>query len=281
MSLAGLFLLVSCAGGPLGPKPPPAASEPTPPAPAPGAPPPPDGAAPAPAVSAPPPEPPVDPQQAVRSAIAHLQDGAEADAEAELRRVLQVDPNNRLAASLLRQITDDPVALFGRESFAYRVQPGESLSIIARNFLKDPYLFYGLARYNNIKVPRQLAGGQMIRVPGKAPAATASPPPAAAPATPPSPPPAPAPVPAPAPTPAPAPAPTPPAAPPPRDDAKLVAEYTRAARACAAKQDLCCAIRNWDKVLEIDPGNRTAQLERQKAVDLLERLRRMGAKVEC
>ncbi len=274
MTLAGLFLLVSCADGPLGPKPPPPPAEPTPPAPTPGEPPPSDRAAPATAPAAPS-GPPVDPQQTVRSAIAHLQDGDEAEAEAELKRVLQVDPNNRLAASLLRQITEDPVALLGRESFAYRVQPGESLSIIARNHLKDAYLFYALARYNNIKVPRQLAGGQMIRVPGKAPAATASPaPPAASPA--PAPPP---PAPAPAPT-APAPAPAP-AVPPPRDDAKLVAEYTRAARACAAKQDLCCAIRNWDKVLEIDPGNRTAQLERQKALDLLERLRRMGAKVDC
>jgi hypothetical protein len=126
-------------------------------------------------------------------------------------------------------------------------------------------------------------------VPGKAPAA-ASAPPAAAPAPAPAPTPAPAATPAPAVTPAPAaasaaapaptPAPPPPAAPP-QDKAKLIAEYTRAARACAAKQDLCCAIRNWDKVLELDPGNRTAQLERQKAQELLERLRRMGAKVDC
>lgn len=279
LALAGLSFLVSCAEGPLAPKPPP---EPGPPAPpAPDTVPPPGSAPPAPPPPEPPPEPPVDPQQAVRSAIAHLQDGAEAEAEAELRSVLQVDPNNRLAASLLRQITEDPVALLGRESFTHRVQPGESLSIIARTFLKDPYLFYALARYNNIKVPRQLAGGQVIRVPGKAPA-VASPPPAAAPAPPPAAPaPVPPPAPAPAPTPAPTPAPAPPAAPAPRDDAKLIAEYTRAARACAAKQDLCCAIRNWDKVLEIDPANRTAQLERQKALDLLERLRRMGAKVDC
>ena len=288
LALGGLFLLVSCASGPPAPEAPPAPSPPAPPGPGTG--PLPGGGPAAAPTPEPPPEPPVDPQQAVRSAIAHLQDGAEAEAEAELRRVLQVEPNNRLAASLLRQITDDPVALLGRESFTHRVQPGESLSIIARTYLKDPYLFYALARYNNIKVPRQLAGGQVIRVPGKAPAAASPPPasaptPAPAPAPAPVPAPAPAPVPAPAPppapVPAPAPAPTPPAAPAPRDDAKLVAEHTRAARACAAKQDLCCAIRNWDKVLEIDPGNRTAQLERQKALDLLERLRRMGAKVDC
>lgn len=259
MTVAGLFLLVSCTGGPLGPKAPP-------PTPTPGEPPPSDRAGPV--------EPPGDAQQIVRRAIAHLQDGAEADAEAELKRVLQVDPNNRVAAGLLRQITEDPFALLGRESFAYRVQPGESLWIIARTYLKDAYLFYALARYNGIKVPRLLADGQVIRVPGKAPAAPVSP---AAPAASS----APAPPPASAPAPTPAPAPTAPADPSPRDDAKLIADHTRSARACAAKQDLCCAIGNWDKVLEIDPGNRTAQLERQKAVELLERLRRMGAKVDC
>jgi hypothetical protein len=68
----------------------------------------------------------------------------------------------------MRQIKEDPQALLGRESFAYRVQPGESLSRIAQRFLNDLHLFYILARYNNIKVPRNLAGGQMIRVLAKA-----------------------------------------------------------------------------------------------------------------
>jgi Tfp pilus assembly protein PilF len=208
-------------------------------------------------------------QRSMSSALDHLQAGQEEQAEAELTRILHSDPNNRLATSLLRQIKDDPVASLGRESFAYRVQPGESLSRIAQRFLNDLHLFYILARYNNIKVPRNLAGGQMIRVPGKAPAAaSSSPTPAAA---------------------APA-APSPPAAtvttpPSPAADtdaaaasrvarqrSEAVARHSRAARAAFAKQDLDAAIKSWDAVLEIDPDNRTAQLERQKVVGLKEKL---------
>ncbi len=212
-------------------------------------------------------------QRSMSAALEHLQAGQEEQAEAELSRILQADPNNRLAASLMRQIKDDPVTSLGRESFAYRVQPGESLSRIAQRFLNDLHLFYILARYNNIKVPRNLAGGQMIRVPGKAPAASGQ-----------------ASVPAPAPAvaaPAPAPAPAASAATPAsaavnadaaaasraaRQRSEAVARHSRAARAAFAKQDLDAAIKSWDAVLEIDPDNRTALLERQKVQGLKEKL---------
>jgi Tfp pilus assembly protein PilF len=212
-------------------------------------------------------------QRSMSSALDHLQAGQEDQAEAELTRILQSDPNNRLATSLLRQIKDDPVASLGRESFAYRVQPGESLSRIAQRFLNDLHLFYILARYNNIKVPRNLAGGQMIRVPGKAPAAaSSSPTPAAAAPAAPSPPPFP-----------PAATVTTPPSPAADTDAaaasrvarqrsEAVARHSRAARAAFAKQDLDAAIKSWDAVLEIDPDNRTAQLERQKVLGLKEKL---------
>lgn len=216
------------------------------------------------------------PQEAQRSmsaALDHLQAGQEDQAEVELARILQSDPNNRLALSLMRQIKDDPVASLGRESFAYRVQPGESLSRIAQRFMNDLHLFYILARYNNIKVPRNLAGGQTIRVPGKAPAAGSQP---AAPA--------PAPVAAPPP---PVPVQAAPVATPAsaaahaeaaaasraaRQRSEAVARHSRAARAAFAKQDLDAAIKSWDAVLEIDPENRTAQLERQKVLGLKEKL---------
>ena len=115
---------------------------------------------------------PVAPQDVPRTiavAIEFLQAGQEEQAEQELKRVLLGDPNNRHALSLLKQLKDDPIATLGRESFAYRVQPGESLSRIAQRFLGDVQQFYILARYNNLKVPRTLAEGQTIRVPGKAP----------------------------------------------------------------------------------------------------------------
>ena len=236
------------------------------------------------------------PQEAQRTlagALDLLQAGQEDAAEAELRRLLQGDPNNRLAQSLFRQIKEDPVALLGRESFAYRVQPGESLSRIAQRFLGDVHMFYALARYNNIKVPKTLSGGQSIRVPGKAPppgAASASPPPAPAPvATPPT---AALPIGAPTAGPVatpPAAAPLPPKAEPApapetaeaaaarvkRETQAKVTRLTREARAAYAKQDLDGALRNWDAVLEIDPDNRIAPLERQKVLDLKEKLRKV------
>lgn len=212
-----------------------------------------------------------DVQRALGVALEALQAGQEDQAEQELRKILQQDANHRLALSLLRQIKEDPQAMLGRESFAYRVLPGETLSRIAQRFMNDLHLFYALARYNGIKVPRALAGGQLIRVPGKAPAASSL-----VPAT------APRPV-----TATPAAEGRPSAAPPEgvveatveTAEAKLskqkadnVARQTRVARSALAKQDLDAAIRAWDAVLEIDPNNRTAVLERQKVVGMKEKL---------
>ena len=207
-------------------------------------------------------------QRMVATAIELLEAGNEDQATAELQRALQSDPGNKLAPHLLRQISADPVGLLGRESFVYRVAAGESLSRIAQRFLGDVHLFYALARYNDLKVPKQLAGGQLIRIPGKAPAPTAA-----------------APAPAPAATPTPAPAPvvvqTPSVVPvyvPSAADkaeaekAAAITRATRAARSAFARQDLTTAIKNWDTVLELDPNNSTARLERQKALDLKERL---------
>jgi LysM repeat protein len=151
--------------------PPPAAPAPPPSTPAP-APVVVQAAPPSPAVPAPAPEPPAPPGTAQRlalSALEMLELGQEEQATVELQRALQIEPNHRLSQSLLRQITVDPVAALGRESFPYRVQPGETLSRISQRFLGDVYQFYLLARYNDLKVPRQLAGGQLLRIPGKAP----------------------------------------------------------------------------------------------------------------
>lgn len=244
-------------------------------------------------------------QKEAQAAVEELEDGHEEDARALLRKSLNLDPNNKLALSLLRQLNLDPVTLFGKESFSYTVRPGESLSKIAGHFMGDIYLFYGLARYNDIKVPKQVAGGQVIRVPGRAPAeereparpvvkpapkaarqappAVVTPAPVAAPVAPATPvtPAAPAVV-----ASQPAAAPTPQAAEPAAADnaaaAKAKAEaqrkkqvelYTQKARASLARQDLDGAIANWSKVLELDPGNDTARLERQKAITLKEKVK--------
>ena len=116
--------------------------------------------------------PPLTPPQAQKMAIAAadlLEAGNEEQAKADLQRVLASEPGNKLAQNLLRQITADPVAVLGRESFPYTVRSSDTLSRIAGRFLGDIYSFYILARYNDIKIPRQVAGGQVIRIPGKAP----------------------------------------------------------------------------------------------------------------
>ena len=222
-------------------------------------------------------------QRTLSSAVENLEFGREEAALEELQRVLQADPGQRLALSLMRQIKEDPQTLLGRESFSYQVKSGESLSAIAGRFLRDVYMFYGLARYNDIKVPRQLAGGQTIRVPGKAPppgGAVTVPAPSPTPALAPSP--AAAPVAAPAPT-APASAAAPAPAPAAESKSAQIARLQREARTAFAAQDLVGSIAAWDKVLAIDPDNRNAQLERQRAADLCRRLNDLtkGPKKAC
>jgi tetratricopeptide (TPR) repeat protein len=307
---------------------------PPPPAPAPSNPPPSTaepaaiGTAPAPGpVAEPPPPVPSGPvsaaqqqqaQSLARAAIDMLERGKEDEAKAELQSALNVDPNNALAQNLMRQITVDPITALGKESFSYTVRRDDTLSIIAKRFMNDVFSFYILARYNDIKVPRLVSAGQVIRVPGRPPAGGVD-----APAPRPSPPAATNPPPAP---PAPAPAapvsPPPPAAPPAPaeptpgvkamrsaeaaeragdldralaeynraaglDQAgaavkvsdvrkKLVQRHTQSARAAMAKQDVDGSIRSWDRVLELEPGNETAKLERQRAVGLKEKLKGLG-----
>ncbi|WP_431103458.1 LysM peptidoglycan-binding domain-containing protein [Roseateles noduli] len=292
--------------------------------PAPPPPPPPDPVVTAPPPPPPPPEP-VPPtaaeqalaQKTAMQAIELLEAGQEDQARNELQRALQLDPGNKLANNLMRQITADPVAQLGRESFAYTVQSSDTLSRIAGRFMGDIYSFYILARYNDIRVPRQVSGGQVLRIPGKPPAGPLYPRPSARPdpkataaaaaaaaATQPPPPPA---------TTTVAAAPTPAAPPPPPElspgekamragDAheragrfdkaleeyrraeaadqpgagakieavrkKQIARATLAARTAFAKQDLAGAIKGWDNVLQLDPDNELAKLERQKAATL-------------
>ncbi len=187
-------------------------------------------------------------------ALELLEHGNPEQAGIELQRALQIEPSHRMSRDLMRQISADPVATLGRESFAYRVQAGESLSRIAQRFMGDLHLFYILARYNDIKVPRQIAGGQLIRVPGKAPQ------PAAATAA--------------TPKPVDAPRVEPESTEP--DRPQRISAAMRAARAASARQDLSAAIQSWDLVLELDPGHPSARLERELALDRRARLARLS-----
>lgn len=263
--------------------------------------------APAPAPEPPPPPTPVmqaQSQKVAQGVVELLEAGNEEQARAELQRALTLDPANKLALNLQKQMTEDPQATLGRESFPYVVRSGDTLSRIAGRFLGDIYAFHILARYNNIKVPRQVGEGTTIRIPGKAPPPETARPTRPAPAKP-----------EPAAEPAPPPVAAAPAAPAepsagekafraaeasakagnleraladykqaaslgvaaagPKADAtskRLVDTHSRNARSALARQDLDGAIKSWDKVLELDPANDTAKLERQKALRLKEKV---------
>jgi Tfp pilus assembly protein PilF len=69
----------------------------------------------------PPPASPAAQQQAQKiamQAVELLEVGNEGQATIELQRALEFDPYNKLALNLMRQITADPQATLGRESFA-------------------------------------------------------------------------------------------------------------------------------------------------------------------
>jgi tetratricopeptide (TPR) repeat protein len=204
----------------------------------------------------------------LRQAFESLNDGNEQKARGELEEARRLEPDNRQVACLMRGIAADPVAALGRDSTPYTVRPGELLGRIAQRALGDVCEFYLLARYNQIRVPKALAAGQVIRIPGKVALAPEAP------------------VAKPAPEAAPVEAPPPvskPAAPDPavtkaaeeKKRRALIERHHRNAQAAFRRQDLATAIKEWDRVLEIDPGNELARARRQEALDLARRLKQI------
>lgn len=212
---------------------------------------------------APPPPPRVDVRHALEQVRAHLNQGEEEPALVELKRVLEAEPENKSALGFMRQIQDDPKLLYGRVSQPYKVMAGDTLALIAQRGLSDRDQFYGLARYNGVKVPSDLKVGQVLQIPG----AKRLPPQAPPQPQPQQPPP----VQQDPPAPQPAPAPAPPSVPAPNPKVE-VARLLGNARATMKRQDLCGAIKLYDAVLKLDPDNQAAQLERTRAVELNSRL---------
>jgi LysM repeat protein len=213
-------------------------------------------------------------QQLLRQALESLNDGDEEKARSLLQEIRELDPDNKQAACLMKGITADPAAALGSQANRYTVRRGESLWGIARRALGDGCEFWLLARYNNIKIPKQLGAGQVIRIPGKVALA----PPGAAPAKPAATnrvPPAQR---------AKPPAPEPgvkesakPVGPSKEEIAKQeqIERHHRNAQVAFRRQDLATAIKEWDSVLELDPSNQLAQARRQEALDMSRRLKEL------
>ncbi len=61
--------------------------------------------------------------------------------------------------------------------------------------------------------------------------------------------------------------------------AALIQFYDREGTQAFQRQNLALAITKWDRILEIDPANKKAKLERERAVDLQKRMsEKFGAK---
>lgn len=117
----------------------------------------------------------------VERAVDLLQDGR-AEAASEMLREILADREDPVAAGLLEQVETDPEELLGSDYLEIRVAPGESLSLLASRHLGDAMKFYALARYNDIRVPRLLEAGRVLRIPsagGHTDAAPEAPEPAA------------------------------------------------------------------------------------------------------
>lgn len=229
-------------------------------------------------------------------AVDQLQVGDEAAARTTIEHALKLDPANDLAKKLFDQINADAQRELGAVHFRYTVQPADTLSKLAQQYMGDRFRFWILAKYNDISNPSRLAAGQVIKIPGRQPA---TPPPAVVEPAPRAEPPAP--VAAPEPKPELADAmkrgadlekagnleaayahyldaaaryPSAPEAARKRDATKvaLVRQLDREASQAFQRQNLDLAIAKWDRVLELDPNNRNARLKREQAADLKKRM---------
>lgn len=229
-------------------------------------------------------------------AVDQLQVGDEASARATIEQALKLDPANDLAKKLLDQINADAQRELGAVYFRYTVQPADTLSKLAQQYMGDRFRFWILAKYNDIGNPSRLGAGQVIKIPGRQP--VTPPAPVVEPATRVEPA-----------APAPAPEPKPeladamkrgadlekagnleaayatyvdaaarfPAsadAAKKRDAAKvaLIRQLDREASQAFQRQDLDLAITKWDRVLELDANNKNARLKREQALDLKKRM---------
>jgi Tfp pilus assembly protein PilF len=195
----------------------------------------------------------------LQHALDLLQSGDANGADVALHTYLKDAPDSKAAAFLIAQIEKPLSDLFPADSFTIKLSHNDSLSSLAKTYLGDSLSFYGLARYNNIRVPGKVSEGQTLRIPRTAEslqalaritAAAAAPQPAAVSTLSKSPKPA-------------------------DNSRKLADVYYQRGLVAFQHQDLNTAIADWDKVLAIDPNHKDAQLSRAQAVRLKNNLAKL------
>jgi len=100
-------------------------------------------------------------------AIKALQTGQVSIAQAEIKSVLKLEPNNKIAQSLKDQIEIDSNQYFEDTFRDYKIQKGDSLGALALKYLGSDLEFYALAKYNRIDNPSLLNINQLIKIPYK------------------------------------------------------------------------------------------------------------------
>jgi hypothetical protein len=94
---------------------------------------------------------------------------AKAELEAALADASLGSKRRAEATKYLRQIKETPDAFFtdtfGPQRMTYVVKPGDELGKIAERCLKDPQLFYALARFNQIEDLNRLTPGALLVLP--------------------------------------------------------------------------------------------------------------------
>lgn len=132
-----------------------------------------------PIVIEPEPEPPVEPLATdLKTVIELMQNGQDQLAIDSLMVLIDDTPNASTMQKLLAQLQTNPSDFFGAEFFEVDVVAGDTLSTLANTHLGDPLLFFALARYNGITIPKHLEKDRRLKIPrdyaGKLPLEQAS-----------------------------------------------------------------------------------------------------------
>ncbi|MEM6775856.1 MAG: hypothetical protein AAF640_13510, partial [Pseudomonadota bacterium] len=111
------------------------------------------------------PMPDLTPRQRLLRSFELLEEGDAESARVEVVAYLERVPSSSIAKDLLLQIDTDPNVFYPAAYREIRLQPGQSLSNVAKEYLGSAFDFYALARYNNIERPRRVVPGQIVRIP--------------------------------------------------------------------------------------------------------------------